>query len=139
MKVFVDTSAFAALENRRDAHHEGAVRTYRRLIRDRASLSTSDYVFDETVTLLKARAGPQIALRWAERLLSSTLFELVVVDRGLLEDAVRVFGGALDQPFSFTDCTSFALMRTQGVDAAFAFDEDFKKFGFEQLPQRRPR
>lgn len=137
MNVFVDTSAFAALENRRDTKHESAVREYRRLVRRRDQLVTSDYVFDEVITLLKVRAGAQVALAWGRRMLASSLFDLLVVDRALLEDAMDVFAGALDQPFSFTDCSSFALMRNRSIDAAFAFDEDFRRFGFTQLPARR--
>ncbi|MBI4729337.1 MAG: PIN domain-containing protein [Acidobacteria bacterium] len=139
MSVFVDTSAFAALENRRDARHEAAVREYRRLIRARASFLTSDYVFDETLTLLKARAGSQVALRWGERMLASSLFDLLVVDRPMLEKALGVFGSTLDQPFSFTDCASFALMRAHGIGDALAFDDDFVRFGFRALPERRRR
>jgi hypothetical protein len=137
VKVFVDTSAFAALENRRDGRHESATREYRRLIRARTSLLTSDYVFDEVVTLLKVRAGAQIALAWGKRLLASSLYELLIVDRTLLDSALDIFGGALDQAFSFTDCTSFALMRAHRIDAAFAFDDDFRRFGFTQVPAGR--
>lgn len=134
MRVFVDTSAFAALENRADTHHDAAVAAYRGLLDDRAILLTSDYVFDEVVTLLKSRAGPEVALDWGRRLLASTLFELVVVDRELLEAGLEVLAGARDQPFSFTDCTSFALMRGSEIESAFAFDEDFRRFGFDRVP-----
>lgn len=136
MRVFVDTSAFVALENRRDTAHGAALREYRRIVRNRDVLVTSDYVFDETVTLLKRRAGSDVAVAWARRLLASAVFELIFVDRSALEAAVDVFEGAGDQPFSFTDCTSFALMRAHGLDTAFAFDEDFVRFGFSGRPRR---
>lgn len=40
-----------------------------------------------------------------------------------------------DQTFSFTDCASFALMRSMGIDEAFTFDRtDFLAAGFIPLP-----
>lgn len=137
MNVFVDTSAFVALENRRDAHHQEAVREYRRLIRAGTFLVTSDYVFDETVTLLKVRAGTEIAARWGERLLASALFDLIVIGRETIERALTLFAGTGDQAFGFTDCASFSIMRARGIPVAFAFDEDFRRFGFDQVPRRR--
>jgi len=136
VEVFVDTSAFVALENRGDAVYLAAVRQYRGLLRAGSSLVTSDYVFDETLTLLKIRASAQVALHWGKRMLASSLFHLVVVDRAMIEDGLEVFESAIDQPFSFTDCTSFALMRRRGIGTAFAFDEDFVRFGFDRVPRR---
>lgn len=136
MKFFVDTSAFVALENRRDAAHATSVRVYRRILRQSAVLVTSDYVFDETVTLLKRRAGSSVAVSWGRRLLSSAVLEVAFVDRAVLDAALQIFEGAGDQPFSFTDCTSFALMRSWGIDSAFTLDDDFAHFGFDVVPRR---
>lgn len=137
MKVFVDTSAFAALENRKDARHAPAVREYRRLIRSDAILITSDYVFDETITLLGLRAGRAVAHSWGRRFLASALFQLEIVDRGVLEESLRIYGASQDQPFSFTDCSSFALMRAGDIGVAFGFDDDFVRYGFDQTPSKR--
>jgi len=136
LKVFVDTSAFVALENRKDAAHAAAVGAYRKILKGAGVLVTSDYVFDETLTLLKRRAGSAVAVEWGRRLLASALFEVLFVDRAVLEASLQVFEGAADQPFSFTDCTSFALMRAHGVDTALAFDDDFARYGFSVLPRR---
>jgi len=137
LTVFVDTSALVALENRSDGAHRGAVRTFRRLLKEGAALVTSDYCFDETLTLLKLRANAAVAAAWGRRLLSSSLFEVAFVDRSILEAGLDVFEGAADQPFSFTDCTSFAFMRSRGIDTAFAFDDDFTRYGFRRFPAGR--
>jgi len=39
-----------------------------------------------------------------------------------------------DKEFSYTDCTSFALMRMEGIKRVFGYDEHFGQFGFEQVP-----
>ena len=40
-----------------------------------------------------------------------------------------------DQELSFTDCTSFALMKNLGLKKAFTFDSHFLILGFECLPR----
>lgn len=39
-----------------------------------------------------------------------------------------------DKSYSFTDCTSFALMRRLGLEEAVALDADFRREGFRVLP-----
>jgi uncharacterized protein len=40
-----------------------------------------------------------------------------------------------DHPFSLVDATSFAVMRQQRIQHAFAFDAHFATAGFLRLPQ----
>jgi predicted nucleic acid-binding protein len=49
--------------------------------------------------------------------------------------AWQIFVRYDDQLFSFTDCTSFALMRSLGIGDAFTFDRrDYLAAGFVPLP-----
>lgn len=40
-----------------------------------------------------------------------------------------------DQTYSFTDCTSFVIMRRLGITTAAALDDDFASEGFESQPE----
>jgi len=49
------------------------------------------------------------------------------------EKAWVVFKKHKDKRYSFTDCTSFALMEEFGVKNAFSFDRNFEQYGFSLL------
>ncbi|MBI2933751.1 MAG: hypothetical protein HYY16_19075 [Planctomycetes bacterium] len=51
------------------------------------------------------------------------------------EAAWKLFKRYDDQVFSFTDCTSFAVMNKLGLKEAFTFDDGFRKVGFATLPR----
>ena len=48
--------------------------------------------------------------------------------------AWQIFLDYEDQDFSFTDCSSFALMRLMGIQDAFAFDAHFLAMSFNPHP-----
>lgn len=133
MRLFVDTSAFIALEDRSDARHREARAFYERLTpSDR--LFTSNYVVDETVTRLRFSLGAKAALSFGETILDSRLCALLYVDRDVETQALGFLKKFSDQRLSFTDCTTMAFLRAQRLDAVFAFDEDFSRAGFRSLP-----
>ena len=64
----------------------------------------------------------------------SRLIEVAEIDSDLLQHAWEIFVGYEDKVLSFTDCTSFALMRQRRLLEAFTFDNDFKGAGFLSRP-----
>jgi predicted nucleic acid-binding protein len=46
----------------------------------------------------------------------------------------EIFSSYEDKVLSFTDCTSFALMRERRLLEAFTFDADFERAGFVVSP-----
>lgn len=58
--IFVDTSAFLAIENRRDKYHKQAVVLRDSLLKAGKILVASDYVLDESYTVIRFRAGHHI-------------------------------------------------------------------------------
>ena len=132
---FVDTSAFYALTDSKDQNHVAARRQLRAFLRERRALVTSTYVLDELFTLVRMRLGHRIAVKLGEELSKSRWCEVFEVSQETRLAAWQLFVRYDDQTFSFTDCTSFALMRTLELDIAFTFDrKDFRAAGFSPVP-----
>jgi uncharacterized protein len=124
--VFVDTSAFFALADQTDRLHHQA-RQYIELTDQ--LLVTSNVVVHETITLLRMRLGYEQALRFGQRLLGEATTPILRVTPDDEAKAWAIFRQFPDKRFSFTDCTSFAIMKRLGIRTAFAFDDDFRQFG----------
>ena len=130
-RVFVDTSAWYALIDRADPEHSLVIA---QLKAHQGRLLTSNFVLDETVTLRRYRLGWPVAHTFGEQMRAGRLSLSVRVTPRDEELAWDIFARYRDQAFSYTDCTSFALMERLRLAAAIALDEDFRIFGFQVLP-----
>jgi len=131
--LFIDSGAWYALFHQRNMHHQRARAFFESLKSQRIRLFTSDYIFDETLTLLRYHAGYQMARQFGEHFRRSKVICETVTPE-IWENAWQIFLDYEDQEFSFTDCTSFALMRMKNIQDAFAFDAHFQILGFAVHP-----
>lgn len=129
--IFVDTSFWVALRNRRDAHHEEA----RLLLQEHANsqLVTSTHVRGETWTFLRRRAGHAAAVSFLDVLERSERIQILGVGEKLENEALDWLRRHDEREYSFVDATSFAFMRYRTISAALAFDGDFEAAGFIAL------
>lgn len=135
MKILFDTSAFIALNDRKDSLHELARAQFDRLTRtDRCF--TTNYVIDETITRLRYAIGHRAAVGFADAVFKGRLFTILYVDVDLEAAAVAVLKRYRDQRLSFTDCSTIAAAEANAVDALFAFADDFRKVGLRTIPER---
>lgn len=132
MTVFVDTSAIVALLSATDDHHAVAVGAWKDLVREHARLVTTDLVLAEAVVVARARAGYHLSVQVGKRMLADP-FELVWIDRPLLDEAWKLYRRYRDHVLSLCDCVSFAVMHRRRIRTAFAFDDDFDAVGFSSL------
>lgn len=130
MTVFVDTSAIYAFVDRDDRKHEEAVATFRRLVGTEALL-THSYVLVETAALVLRRVG----VEGARQLVADVepALGVVWVDASVHHAATAAMLASGRRSISLVDWTSFEIMRAHGIEAVFAFDEDFERQGFRVL------
>ena len=131
MTAFVDTSAFYAVIDADDAKHEVARNVWERLLDGRDTLHTTNYVLIETTALLQSRIGidglrtftadvmPVLAVTW--------------VDEGTHRSACHALLVSSHRALSLVDCVSFEVMRRQGIDRVFCFDNHFAEQGFQVI------
>jgi uncharacterized protein len=130
-RLFVDTSAWFAFANRGDPEHKGVAAL---LGKPRGRLITSNFIFDETVTLCLHRLGHPVAQKVGCVLLETARVDLLRITPEDENAAWELFCKRPDHTYSFTDCTSFVIMRRLGINTAAALDDDFASEGFESLP-----
>jgi hypothetical protein len=132
--VFIDTWGWYALIDRSDPEHTRTAGLVRSLVQEGVRLVCSDYVIDESCTLAKARAGSVAAMRLLDLVEGTRALDLEWVGSERFERAKKRFRKYRDQGFSFTDCTSFEIMRELDITEAITNDEHFRIAGFEMLP-----
>jgi predicted nucleic acid-binding protein len=124
--IFVDSSAWFAIFSRRDANHPTAMSAIRSF---NEQLVTTDYVVDETLTLLTARRERRRAIAFGRRVIESQWAKVVQINEQDFASAWETFKQFGDKEWSFTDCTSRVVIERLGVQRAFAFDDHFRQFG----------
>jgi len=131
--VFVDTWAWYALADRADDDHLLAQVANEELLESGHTFVTTNFVLDETLTLIRYHVGHSTAVdfwRKLQQLIQGGLVELVRVAESHEATAWQIFEQYDDQDFSYTDCTSFAVMRALDLTHAFTADHHFTVLGF---------
>ena len=123
MAVFIDSSVFVAYANSFDVHHENAVKLIQRL--EEGSFGetiTTDYIFDEVVSVIMRKMSKKESILFGQHLLDSKVL-LLPVDSVVFEEAWKWF--EKEKLLSFTDSSSVAFMKLYGVPAIATFDKAF--------------
>ncbi|HSE15513.1 MAG TPA: PIN domain-containing protein [Pyrinomonadaceae bacterium] len=128
--IFVDTGAWYASLVPNDPDHTRAVQW---LAANHSPLLTTDYVIDETLTLLRARGERKRALLLGSRFFHHDLSNIHKITGTDLTLAWQTFEQFEDKSWSFTDCTSKVVMEQLSITVAFAFDHHFHQFGTIQV------
>ena len=132
--LFVDTAGWMACADAANPAHGPA-----RAARDAALeagriLVTTDYVVDETLTLVRMRLSLAAAEAWWAQVEGSSRVRHETIDALRAEKARAVMFRHRDKTYSFTDCTSFVVMRELKLKQALTTDRHFRQMGFQVLP-----
>jgi predicted nucleic acid-binding protein len=130
--IFIDTGALLARYLANDQHHKAAMASWDKIRIAREACITSNFVLDETFTLLARRASYTFAAEKARIIYESNALKILRPDSQTELAALDLFEKFADQEISFTDCTSFVLMRSTGIRQAFSFDAHFERAGFRK-------
>lgn len=132
-RVFIDTSAWYALQITDDANHQRAVEIFPHLLTSYENLLTSNHVAGETYTLLRVTKGYDEAKRFLDILRQSPRVEEYTPSHQIEKNAFELLHKFRDHTFSFIDAVSFCIMHTENIQDAFAFDVHFRIAGFNRV------
>jgi len=132
--LFVDTAGWMMLADASDPQHAAAAAYRDRWLERGGLLVSTDFVMDETLTLLRMRLGVDAAEAWWDQVEPSRRLVWEWIDPPRADKARRWMFKWRDKKFSFTDCTSFVVMKERRMRVALTSDKHFRDAGFERAP-----
>jgi len=111
--LFVDTAGWMACADAADPASRGSREARDRALERGQLLVTTDYVIDETLTLIRVRLGLGSAEAWWAQVHASSRLRLEWVGMAHADKARHLFFRHRDKNFSFTDCTSFVVRQAR--------------------------
>ena len=124
-RILIDTGAIYAFVTQNDRHHQAAKGLVRSWLDQSGVFVLADIVFAETMTLLKSRLGPGIAIQVGRRLRNSPAYVWHSMDAESERQAWAIFQRYSDKDWSYTDCAILALALQERISEVFAFDHHF--------------
>jgi predicted nucleic acid-binding protein len=131
MSVFVDTGVFYAHHDTDATRHDTGAAALNRVLREAeyGRVMTSEYVYDEVVTLTQKRTGSVASgVELGQRIRGKgypDAIELLHSSPSLLNATVDTYETYADQRLSFTDAMTVAMLDHHDIDAVLSFDDDF--------------
>lgn len=128
--IFVDTSFFKAQIDEKDDFHVQAVSILKKLKEENAFLITTNYILDETYTLIRVKRTLELVRDFVNGL--KTMESGLRIEQVLTRDESEAWSWFWNKwsKLSFTDCVSFAVMKRLGLARVATFDDHFSQAGF---------
>ncbi len=133
VQVFVDTAAWLALVNTRDALHGPAQHVMDDLRQQHARFTTTEFILMEVANALSAPAFRSQVVALVDGLRSLPDVEIVPASAGLLAAGWQLYRARPDKEWGLIDCTSFIVMQHDQIAQAFTSDHHFEQAGFVKL------
>ena len=137
MDTFVDTGAWYASVVPGDPRHRDVLDW---LGQNAARLITTDYVIDETLTLMRVRGERTRSVEFGRQFFDLRVLNVHRLDDRDLRRGWELFRDEPSRGWSFTDCTSRAVIERFHLKRALTLDHHFAEFGIVELvPGQRTR
>lgn len=132
-QYLIDSGAFLALLDNKDKYHHMA-KQFIQANKD-AVYFVPEYIFAETMTLVKSRLGSAAAIRLGESIQANVQFHLVPLTDDTRQTIWLLFVRYTDKDWSLADCSLFALAQQMGINAVFSFDHHIDQMvGISRVP-----
>ena len=127
--IFLDASYFLALYNENDVHNKRAALIAEKIdANEYGQVLASDDIFDEVVSVALRKFGKEKAQAFGKQILGSIF--IVNGDKHIFDNAFKIFNSS-KLPFSFTDCTTQAIIELAQIQYLATFDKLFEKLDVE--------
>ena len=120
--IFVDSSFFIALADRKDQWHPAAKAVLPVLTDE--TIIISDLIITESITIIGRRSGGKAGEQLYHYFIDNC--DLVFIDEKILKGSMSVFL-RYDGTLSVSDSASVFIMMEKNIDRILSFDSDFDK------------
>lgn len=131
--IFADTSGLYALLIPGDEAHVKACEYVRQCAQKGRRFVVTDYILDETVTLLRARGYRAAVFDLLNGIISSKACRIEWMNEERFGRVRAFFEKHAEKEWSFTDCFSFVTMKEWHLRDALSKDRHFRAAGFNPL------
>jgi predicted nucleic acid-binding protein len=128
--LLADTSFFVAYLNPREECHALAVEW---MTASSERIVTTEWVLAELGNYLAEGPNRRLFGSLVRALAAEERVEIVPADHASFLDAWSLYVRRPDKSWSFTDCTSFRLMKARKIKDALTTDRHFEQAGFKAL------
>ncbi len=130
--IFVDTGVWFSLFVKNDPLHNQTLDWFNA---ESQPFATSDYIVDETLTLLLKRKEQPKALKFGKSVIEGHAAILTHLSNEQFNRSWILFQQFSRAGLSFTDCTSHIAMQDLGIKTVATFDQHFSATGrFATVP-----
>ena len=131
--IFIDTSGFYSLLVKKDSMHSPAKKIVHNASKARTRFITTDYIIDESATLLRVKGYSHILPDFFDTLFSSKVCTVEWMDQERFFLTKDFFVKHRDHKWSYTDCFSFVVMKELRLLNSLTKDRHFKEAGFNPM------
>jgi len=138
MTCYIDASAWQAILNKNDVHHEAAAEYFRELLENNSKLVTNNRAVDEALVAIKQEVGADFAQKFLNIIDESVLTVNLRTDwisRRLRRNALHQFVKNTDPAVTLEHLYIFETVKRKKVDILFSFDKNLQFLGLPLMPK----